>query len=339
MTNDSPAPLIDTTVSHSARVWNYWLGGKDHYPVDREVGDRVAEMYPDIVLLARAARAFLSRAVQYLAGEAGIRQFLDVGTGLPTVNNTHEIAQSIAPESRVVYADNDPLVLAHARALLTSSPEGVTDYIDADLRDPGKILQEAARTLDFSKPVAITLIAILHHIPDFDEARSIVTRLMEAVPSGSYLVISHSTNVIYGADLGRGCGALEQVRQTARHPPQPRADRSVLRWPGSAGARRRVDPPVASQCRGHRGRRAQGGGSVLRRRAQAVVPVGPKALPRNAIRASLLTLAVGHDRNTNSGAENLCTDVTIVVADQRVYHEPGMAPCVVLPVVRGHADS
>jgi S-adenosyl methyltransferase len=199
VTNDSPASLIDTTVSHSARVWNYWLGGKDHYPVDREVGDRVAEMYPDIVLLARAARAFLTRAVQYLAGEAGIRQFLDVGTGLPTVNNTHQIAQSIAPESRVVYADNDPLVLAHARALLTSSPEGATDYVDADLRNPGKILQEAARTLDFSKPVAITLIAILHHIADFDEARSIVTRLMEAVPSGSYLVVSHSTNVIYGA--------------------------------------------------------------------------------------------------------------------------------------------
>jgi S-adenosyl methyltransferase len=199
VTNDSPASLIDTTVSHSARVWNYWLGGKDNYPVDREVGDRVAEMYPDIVLLARAARGFLTRAVQYLAGEAGIRQFLDVGTGLPTVNNTHQIAQSIAPESRVVYADNDPLVLAHARALLTSSPEGATDYVDADLRDPGKILQEAARTLDFSKPVAITLIAILHHITDFDEARSIVARLMGAVPSGSYLVVSHSTNAIYGA--------------------------------------------------------------------------------------------------------------------------------------------
>jgi hypothetical protein len=199
VTSDSPTPLIDTSVSHSARVWNYWLGGKDHYPVDREVGDRVAQTYPDIVLLARAARGFLTRAVTYLAGEAGIRQFLDVGTGLPTVNNTHEVAQAIAPESRVVYADNDPLVLAHARALLTSKPEGATDYVDADLRDPGKILQEAARTLDFSKPVAITLIAILHHITNFDEATSIVDRLMEAVPSGSYLVASHSTNVIYGA--------------------------------------------------------------------------------------------------------------------------------------------
>src|SRR5260370_26504626 len=216
VTNDSPAPLIDTTVSHSARVWNYWFGGKDHYPVDREVGDRVAEMYPDIVLLARAARAFLTRAVQYLAGEAGIRQFLDVGTGLPTVNNTHQVAQSIAPESRVVYADNDPLVLIHARALLTSSTQGATYYVDADLRDPGKILQEAARTLDFSKPVAITLIAILHHITDFDEARSIVTRLMEAVPSGSYLVVSHSTNAIYGAISDEAAGRREQFHQTPR---------------------------------------------------------------------------------------------------------------------------
>jgi ubiquinone/menaquinone biosynthesis C-methylase UbiE len=198
VTSQSPAPLIDTSVSHSARVWNYWLGGKDHYPIDREVGDRVAQMYPDIVLLARAARGFLARAVRHLAGEAGIRQFLDVGTGLPTSNNTHEVAQSVAPESRVVYADNDPLVLAHARALLTSKPEGVTDYVDADLRDPVKILKEAERTLDFSKPVAITLIAILHHITDIDEAHSIVRRLMEAVPSGSYLVASHSTNVLYG---------------------------------------------------------------------------------------------------------------------------------------------
>jgi len=206
VTDDSPAPRIDTSVSHSARVWNYWLGGKDHYPVDRAVGDKVAEMYPDIVHLARAARSFLTRAVRYLAGEAGIRQFLDIGTGLPTVNNTHEVAQYIAPRSRIVYVDNDPLVLVHARALLTSSPEGATDYIDADLRDPGKILREAARTLDFTEPVAITLIAILHHVTDYDEARSIVNRLMDAVPSGSYLVLSHGTNVIYGAASDEAVG-------------------------------------------------------------------------------------------------------------------------------------
>jgi S-adenosyl methyltransferase len=195
----SPVPAIDTTVAHSARVWNYWLGGKDNYEVDRVTGERVAESYPDIVLLARAARSFLARAVGYLAAEAGIRQFLDIGTGLPTASNTHEIAQSIAPESRVVYVDNDPVVLSHARVLLQSSPQGATDYIHADLEDPDRILREASRTLDLEKPVAITLIAILHHISDYDEARSIVTRLMEAVPSGSYLAIAHSTNVIYGA--------------------------------------------------------------------------------------------------------------------------------------------
>jgi hypothetical protein len=206
VTNDSPASRIDTTVAHSARVWNYWLGGKDHYLVDREVGDKVAEMYPDIVQIARAARAFLTRAVRYLAGGAGIRQFLDIRAGLPTVNNTHQVAQSIAPESRIVYVDNDPLVLAHARALLTSSAEGVTDYVDADLREPDKILREAARTLDFTHPIAITLIAIVHHITDYDEARSIVNRLVEVVPSGSYLVISHSTNVIHGAASDEAVG-------------------------------------------------------------------------------------------------------------------------------------
>jgi hypothetical protein len=206
MTDNPPAPSIDTTVSHSARVWNYWLGGKDNYSVDRVAGDKVAEMYPDIVLLARAARGFLTRAVQYLASEAGIRQFLDIGTGLPTASNTHQVAQAIAPESRIVYVDNDPLVLAHARALLTSNPEGACDYIDADLRDPGTILAEASRTLDFTEPVAITLIAILHHITGYDEARSIVNRLLEAVPSGSYLVVSHSTNVIYGARSDEAVG-------------------------------------------------------------------------------------------------------------------------------------
>jgi hypothetical protein len=223
VTDGSSVPQIDTTVSHSARVWNYWLGGKDCYPVDREVGDRVAEIYPDIVLLARAARSFLTRAVRYLAGEAGIRQFLDIGTGLPTVNNTHEVAQSVAPESRIVYADNDPLVLVHARALLTSTPEGVTDYIDADLRDPGEILREAARTLDFTEPIAITLIAILHHITDYGEARSIVNRLMEAAPSGSYLVISHSTNVIFGAVSDEAVGRWNKFGKppvTLRSPDQ-----------------------------------------------------------------------------------------------------------------------
>src|SRR5439155_8954537 len=193
------APRFDSGVPQTARIWNYWLGGKDNFAADRAVGDEIRFAFPKIVENVRFSRGFLARAVRYLAGEAGIRQFLDIGTGLPTADNTHQVAQSVAAEARIVYVDNDPLVLAHARALLTSSPEGVTDYIDADLRDPGKILQEAARTLDLTEPIAITLIAILHHITDYDEARSIVNRLVEAVPSGSYLVISHSTNVIYGA--------------------------------------------------------------------------------------------------------------------------------------------
>ena len=223
VTDDVPPAPIDTSVSHSARVWNYWLGGTDNYPVDRETGDRVAAVYPDIVLLARAARGFLARSVGYLAGEAGIRQFLDIGSGLPAASNTHQLAQAVAPESRVVYVDNDPVVLAHARALLASAPEGVTDYVDADLRDPGKILAEAARTLDLAEPVALTLIAILHHVSDYDEARSIVNRLVEAVPSGSYLVMSHSTNAIYGAVSDEAVGQWNKFGKppvTLRSPEQ-----------------------------------------------------------------------------------------------------------------------
>jgi hypothetical protein len=210
MTDHSPGPVIDTTTSHSARVWNYWLGGKDNYPVDQATGDKVREMYPDIVDLARAARGFLIRAVTYLAREEGVRQFLDIGTGLPTAMNTHEVAQAVAPESRVVYVDNDPLVLAHARALLASSPQGATDYIDADVHDPDTIIGEAKRTLDFSRPVAISLIAIVHHITDYRQARAIVGRLVEAVPPGSYLILSHSTNVVYGDKSDAAVGRWNQ---------------------------------------------------------------------------------------------------------------------------------
>jgi len=187
------APKLDTSVPHSARVWNYWLGGKDNFAVDRKVGDEIRQVYPEIVEVARTARAFLVRAVRYLTGEAGIRQFLDIGTGLPTANNTHEVAQLVAPESRIVYVDNDPLVLVHARALLTSSPEGATAYIDADVRDTERILHEAARTLDFTKPVAIIMQGILGYIRDDDEAHSILKRLLDAVPSGSYLAIGDGT--------------------------------------------------------------------------------------------------------------------------------------------------
>jgi S-adenosyl methyltransferase len=182
---------IDTSVAHIARVQDYWLGGKDNFRADREAGDEAVEAFPGLVASVRANRAFLARSVRHLAAEAGIRQFLDIGTGIPSANNTHEVAQSIAPESRIVYTDNDPAVLAHARALLTSTPEGATDYLDADLRDTDKILAEAGHTLDFSRPIAVMLVAILHLIPDEDDPRGIVTRLMAAVPPGSHLVISH----------------------------------------------------------------------------------------------------------------------------------------------------
>src|SRR5712692_4877431 len=156
MTDDTAGTAIDTTVPHSARIWNFWLGGKDNYVVDREAGDQFSAIYPGIVDIARADRQFLGRVIRYLAGEAGVRQFLDVGTGLPTVDNTHEVAQRVAPESRIVYVDNDPLVLAHARALLTSTPEGACEYIHADMHDPGEIIAGARQTLDFDRPIAIT---------------------------------------------------------------------------------------------------------------------------------------------------------------------------------------
>jgi O-methyltransferase involved in polyketide biosynthesis len=187
------APKLDTHVPHSARVWNYLLGGKDNFAADRKVGDEVRRVYPEIAEVARTARGFLVRAVRYLVVEAGIRQFLDIGTGLPTANNTHEVAQAIAPESRIIYVDNDPLVLVHARALLTSSPQGATDYIDADVRDTDRILHTAAATLDFTKPVAIIMQGVLGYIRDDHEAHSILKRLLDAVPSGSYLAIGDGT--------------------------------------------------------------------------------------------------------------------------------------------------
>jgi hypothetical protein len=193
---DDETSKLDTQSPHSARVWNYFLGGKDNFVADRAMGDQIKAYFPDILVVAQESRRFLARAVGYLAGEAGVRQFLDIGTGLPTADNTHEVAQRVAPESRIVYVDNDPLVLVHAKALLTSSPEGVTEYLDADLHEPEKILAEAARTLDFGQPVAVMLLGILGHIVDVDEARSLVGRLVAGVPSGSYLVINDGTNVV-----------------------------------------------------------------------------------------------------------------------------------------------
>ncbi|MFF8959299.1 SAM-dependent methyltransferase [Streptomyces sp. NPDC014894] len=183
---------IDTTRPHTARIWNYWLGGKDNYPVDREAGDRIRAIHPGIGEYARADRLFLGRAVHHLAAGAGVRQFLDIGTGLPSADNTHEVAQRSVPDARIVYVDNDPLVLTHARALLTSTPEGRTDYLDADVRDTDAILERAARTLDFSEPVALMLLGVVIFIEDDETSYEVVRRLMAELPSGSHLVLSHT---------------------------------------------------------------------------------------------------------------------------------------------------
>ncbi|MFD9441175.1 SAM-dependent methyltransferase [Streptomyces sp. NPDC060006] len=179
---------IDSTVPHSARIWNYWLGGKDNYEVDQQAGDAYRDIAPNIETMARASRGFLVRAVTFVAGELGVRQFLDIGTGLPVEDNTHQVAQRVAPESRIVYVDNDPLVLSHAAALLWSGPHGSTDYIDADLHEPEKIIEAARQILDFDKPVALMLMGILGHIQDHQAAQSIVRRLQAALPPGSYFM-------------------------------------------------------------------------------------------------------------------------------------------------------
>jgi len=200
MTASQPPLRVDPSVPHSARLWNYWLGGKDNYASDRAAGDEIARRFPSIIDLAKADRAFLQRVVRYLVAEQGIRQILDIGTGLPTADNTHQVAQSIAPESRIVYVDNDPLVLVHARALLTSDPAGATDYIEADLHHPEQILRQARRTLDFDQPIAITLLGIVHFILDDDHARHVVRQLIDAAPSGSYLTIAHGCHDINRAE-------------------------------------------------------------------------------------------------------------------------------------------
>jgi hypothetical protein len=183
---------IITTRPHTARIWNYWLGGGDYYEVDRAAGERIRQLHPGIGDYARADRLFLGRAVRHLVAECGTRQFLDIGTGLPTADNTHEVAQRFAPDARIVYVDNDPLVLAHARALLTSAPEGRTDHLDEDLRNVDAILERAARTLDLSEPVGLMLLGVVIFIGDDVEAYDIVRRLLEGLPSGSHLVLSHT---------------------------------------------------------------------------------------------------------------------------------------------------
>lgn len=217
---ESDAASIDTSVPHSARVWNYWLSGKDNYAVDREVGERLRATLPEAITSARADREFLERSVRYLVEEAGIRQFLDIGTGLPTNNNTHEVAQGLAPETRVVYVDNDPVVLLHARALLTSTAEGATDYLHADVRDPETIVSSAAATLDLTRPVAVVLSSVLNYVVDNEEAGAIVDRLVGAVPAGSHLVVGHPT-----ADVDPD-GMAELLRVWNAENPSPMTARS-----------------------------------------------------------------------------------------------------------------
>ena len=194
------ASSIDPRVPSPARVWNFWVGGKDHFEADRALAEKFGEVVPQMPLIAWLTRQFLADTVRKLAAE-GIRQFLDIGTGLPTADNTHEVAQRLAPDSRIVYVDNDPVVLAHARALLTSSPEGKTAYLDADLRDPGKILAKAAEILDFSQPVAVLLVAVLHFVQDSDDPYGIAKTLMDAMPPGSYLAIVHAASDVGSDDM------------------------------------------------------------------------------------------------------------------------------------------
>jgi hypothetical protein len=221
------APVgFDTGVAHPARVYDYWLGGKDNFAADREAGERVIAAQPAILHGVRANRAFLGRAVRYLTAEAGIEQFLDLGTGIPSANNTHEVAQAEAPSSRVVYVDNDPIVLAHARALLTST-RGNTSYIDADVRDTEAILRAAGRTLDFREPVAVMLLMILHLIPDSDDPYGIVKGLLDAVPSGSYLVLSHPASDI---DTAAAARATERYNKLVATPQTRRSRAGVTRF-------------------------------------------------------------------------------------------------------------
>jgi len=218
---------FDRNVPHIARMYDYWLGGKDNYAVDRAVADQIAAIFPDILVGVRAQRAFLGRVVRYLAAEAGIWQFLDIGTGLPSADNTHEVAQRIVPQSRVVYVDNSPVVLAHARALLGSGPQGATAFIQADLRDTGRILAEAARILDLSQPVAVLLLGVLPFIPDDDDPATIVARLMAAAPPGSYLAVAHPASDIAAEQMAR---TVRRFNLQARDPVTVRTYAEVARF-------------------------------------------------------------------------------------------------------------
>ena len=229
---------LDTGTAHIARVYDYWLGGKDNFTADRVAGDEALEAFPGLISSVRANRAFLARVVRYLAAQHGIRQFLDIGTGIPASSNTHEVAQSVVPEARVVYVDNDPMVLAHARALLSSSEQGATAYLDADLRDTGKILEAARRTLDFSEPVAVMLIAVLHLIGEADDPAGIIAQLMDAVPAGSTLAISHVPNDMHMGAMSDMSDRLNRLLS------QPSTYRSQAQVTGFFAGLELVDPGV-----------------------------------------------------------------------------------------------
>lgn len=238
---------VDTTVAHSARVWNYWLGGKDNYPVDREVGDYVLQAYPEMVSAARADRQFLIRAVTYLAGERGVRQFLDVGTGLPTHNNTHEVAHAAAPEARVVYVDNDPMVLTHARALLTGEGLSAVHYVDADLHRPADVLSAAREHLDFSEPIALTVLGTMGHTADNEEAYAAVRTYVDALPSGSFLALVRRDE--HQRADGRGRPPLERHRRHPLPPAHAHRDRGLLRRARPGGPRSRLRAVLAAGSR------------------------------------------------------------------------------------------
>jgi S-adenosyl methyltransferase len=225
---EARTPAFDTSVAHQARMYDYVLGGKDNYAADRAAVEAWLKIYPELAFTMRANRAFLGRAVRYLAGEAGIRQFLDIGTGIPTAGNTHQVAQEIAPETRVVYVDYDPVVLAHARALLISDEAGATDYIHADLRDTTAILAEAVQLLDFTRPVAIMLLAIVHAIPDSDDPHAIVATLLDAVPPGSYLALTHGGSDLLGRETEEGL--METGKRSIRQQLSARSREEVARF-------------------------------------------------------------------------------------------------------------
>jgi hypothetical protein len=263
---------VDTTVAHQARIYDYWLGGKDNFAADREAAEQAIAAYPPILRGVRAQRAFLARAVGYLAVEAGVRQFLDIGTGIPTANNTHEVAQAAAPGARVVYVDNDPMVLAHARALLTGLPQGSTAYLDADLREPGKILAGAAGLLDFGQPVALLLIGILQLIPDADDPHSIVAHLVEALPPDSWLAVYHPASDI---DQDQVAEAVRRVNARTAGTTTLRTHAEIIRF---LDGLRLLEPGLVQVQRWRPGSAAPDDGGQIAAYAGLARKSGPPAL-------------------------------------------------------------